>query len=732
MTRYHSLFILGLIALCALAPVASAQAPFSIKVQTAQATTILADGATLAMQADSLSAPVAATVTISYTGTNPTFLVNAVDLTGATDFSMSGAPDLSQGALTYPARTQTLVLGVRYAPRSSVKAVGKISIAYGIVTPAGTSVGTLSLNLTGVAPEFTFSYIAQGGNPIQVAPGDTMTMALTAIAATSNTVVVVTNKGSGPGVINGVSGSGSAFSLVGLPLPQTIVDAGKELRFTVAFTPAQLDPSAGTLQIALFDKTVAFNLVGEGSGPEWAYETIQESTISAILSGQPISLPDAVIGEKSAITVRVTNVGNADGRITAINVSGAGFTLTDQPFVPLTLQAGMSATVTVTFTPTQAGRVSGRLRIGPDSFEISGNGLGSVLQYAYAIGSASITVQNNGQVAFTPVAVGRTSNVRFTVNNTGTAPTTIGSIGIVQTGTVFALTQLAELPVTIQPGSSFSFQLGFTPITMGAATATLKLDNTQTFTLSGTGNPPAALPDYRFEGPSGPQEPLAQPAVGFSLAQAYPLALNGTLTLNFYSEVAASDPAVQFATGGRTTTFIIPANSTRAVFPNNATQIRVQTGSVAGAITLTPTFQTSEGKIDLTPLNPPSFSIAVPQLAPRLLGVSITGKTASGFTLLVTGMATGRSVTQIEVQFTPTANETVATSKVTLPVESSFLAWYSTAASQAYGSLFTASIPFTMQGDVNKVTNVIDTLQSLSVTISNRQGTTAAQSVNLK
>jgi len=730
-TRYHSLFILGLIAFCALAPVASAQAPFSIRVQMAQATTILADGGTLALQADALSVPVAATLTVAYTGANSTFVINAVDLTGATDFSMSGAPDLSQGALTL-SRTQNLVLGVRYAPRSSVKAAGKISIAYSVGVTVGATIGTATLNLTGVAPEFTFSYIAQGGNPIQVGPGDTMTMALTAIAATSNTVVVVTNKGSGPGVINGVSGSGSAFSLVGLPLPQTTVEAGKELRFTVAFTPAQLDPSAGVLQIALFDKTVSFNLAGEGSGPEWAYETIQESTISAILAGQPISLPDAAIGEKSTITVRVTNVGNADGRITAINVSGAGFTLTDQPFVPLTLQADASATVTVTFTPTQAGRVSGRLRIGPDSFEISGNGLGSVVQYAYVIGSASITVLNNGQVAFTPVAVGRTSNVRFTVSNTGTAPTTIGSISIVQTGTVFALTQLAELPVTIQPGGMFSFQLGFTPTTMGASTATLKLDNTQTFTLSGTGNTPAALPDYRFEGPTGPQEPLAQPAVALTLAQAYPLALNGTLTLNFYSEVAASDPAVQFATGGRTTTFIIPANSTRAVFPNNATQIRVQTGSVAGAITLTPSFQTTEGKIDLTPLNPPSFSIAVPQSAPRLLGASITGKTASGFTLLVTGMATGRSVTQIEVQFTPTANETVATTKVTLPVESSFLAWFSTPASQAYGSLFTASVPFSMQGDVNKVTNVVDTLQSLSVTISNRLGTTAAQSVNLK
>jgi hypothetical protein len=175
--RKHSLFILGLIALCALAPVASAQAPFSIRVQLPQTTSILADGGTLALQADALSVPVAATLTVSYTGTNPSFLINAVDLTGATDFSLSGAPDTSQGALTM-ARTQTLVLGVRYAPRSSVKAAGKIGIAYSVVTAAGTSVGTLTLNLTGVAPEFTFSYIAQGGNPIQVGPGGTMTMAL--------------------------------------------------------------------------------------------------------------------------------------------------------------------------------------------------------------------------------------------------------------------------------------------------------------------------------------------------------------------------------------------------------------------------------------------------------------------------------------------------------------------------------------------------------------------------
>ncbi len=120
------------------------------------------------------------------------------------------------------------------------------------------------------------------------------------------------------------------------------------------------------------------------------------------------------------------------------------------------------------------------------------------------------------------------------------------------------------------------------------------------------------------------------------------------------------------------------------------------------------------------------------QSAPRLLGVSITSKGTSGFTVLVTGLATGRSVSQMDFTFTPTTGETVATTKVTLPVESSFVAWYTSTASQAYGSLFTASVPFTMQGDVKDVSNVVDTIQSVSVTLTNRLGTSAAQSVSLK
>ena len=207
--------------------------------------------------------------------------------------------------------------------------------------------------------------------------------------------------------------------------------------------------------------------------------------------------------------------------------------------------------------------------------------------------------------------------------------------------------------------------------------------------------------------------------------------MSGTLTLAFNSDVFANDPAVQFASGGRTVNFTIPAGSRDAVFANNATTMRLQTGTVAGSITIAPSFST-DGGINLTPANPPPLNLTVAPSAPRLLSVQLTGKTASGFSLLVTGFATSRAITQIDLQFTPLAGENVSTTRLSLNVEPSFVAWYQNAASVPFGSLFTATLPFTLAGDVKNVTNVIDTLQSAQVTLINRQGSSAPRSVDLK
>ena len=59
-----------------------------------------------------------------------------------------------------------------------------------------------------------------------------------------------------------------------------------------------------------------------------------------------------------------------------------------------------------------------------------------------------------------------------------------------------------------------------------------------------------------------------QPAFSVSLAASYPVQLTGQIVMTFTADgsVGIDDPTVQFASGGRTVNFTIPAGSTTGVF----------------------------------------------------------------------------------------------------------------------------------------------------------------------
>jgi hypothetical protein len=685
------------------------------------------DASTINFATEFVGGSATAQAVITFRGTTPTTVnssISQIDLTGNTDFAIGGFPEVPFTLVP----NQSFTINITFRPTTNRNVTAKITFGYG----EGTRTGQFTLNLSGVAPDLVTSYILPNGNSTPYGSGESIVFPTTNIDETAVTTFVVTNRGTGPGVVNGVTlGGNAAFVLAGVPAPPATIDPGKELRFSVRYTPKVLDTVRGAVSIALFERTVQANLSGSGQGPLFTYEAIPDTAPVAISVNQLLLLPDATVGEKSNLVIRFRNSGNAEGRIPVISVAGAGFTLSDAPFVPLTLAAGAIGQLTVTFTPTQPGRVQGRLRIGNDSFDLAASGLGSNLVYSYAAGAGSFTVTGGGAAVFSPVAVGQSGTLRFSIRNDGTAPTSVHSISVVTTGTVFGLTGLPALPVSIPAGGTATFGVTFTPSVAGSISGSLRIDNL-TFTLSASANPPAALPNYTFTGSAGAQQPLQQPAVGLTLASRYDLALSGVLTLTFNSEVFANDPAVQFATGGRTVNFTIPAGQTQAVFPNNATSIRIQTGTVAGTVTLTPSFVSTEAGIVLTPTTPPAQNLTIPQAGPVLTNVALAAKTATGFTLLVTGYATSRSVTQMDFTFTPTSGETVTTTKLSVNVDPSFTAWYQSAASQAFGSLFSATIPFTLQGDVKNVTNVSDTIQSVSVTLTNRLGTSTARSVDLR
>jgi hypothetical protein len=274
--------------------------------------------------------------------------------------------------------------------------------------------------------------------------------------------------------------------------------------------------------------------------------------------------------------------------------------------------------------------------------------------------------------------------------------------------------------VTLAPNDSFTFTIVFAPVTTGFATSTLRID-AQQFALSGNGLPPPALPDLKFTGPSGVVDPGSQPAVSFALAAPYPLALSGVLTLSVTSSAFTPDPSVVFSTGGKTVAFSIPANGTQAVFPNGAKQIQLQTGTIAGTLTITPTIATSSG-LDLTPSAPPVLVLTVPPAAPRLLTVDVTSLAPTSFSLRVVGYSTTRSLTKLSFQFTPTPDVTTPANQFAMDVSSAAALWYNASQSQAFGGQFAVTVPFSLQSSATTTTSPVSKIKSVVVSANNDQG----------
>ncbi|MCS7316188.1 MAG: choice-of-anchor D domain-containing protein, partial [Bryobacteraceae bacterium] len=269
--------------LLAAVPTSFGQAPFTLLIQQGTNRYTIPDGGTVTLSADGIGLAAWASVTMTYTGTAGPVSINALELTGHTDLSVAGLPELPVSLM----RNQSIIFQVRYLPSSGQRITGRLHMNYA----EGRTTGAITINLVGTAPEFAFSYVPPGGNATPVAAGGTVTFPATALNSTATATFVITNRGSGAGLVNSIRAAGDAFQLAGLPLPPVTVEAGKELRFSVQFTPKQLAASFGSLEIEVADRRVHFRLEGTGSGPVWMYEVLLPTGAMTIAPNQAISMP---------------------------------------------------------------------------------------------------------------------------------------------------------------------------------------------------------------------------------------------------------------------------------------------------------------------------------------------------------------------------------------------------------------------------------------------------------
>jgi hypothetical protein len=586
----------------------------------------------------------------------------------------------------------------------------------------------INLSLIGTAPSFIVSY-TKNQNVIQVANGQPIVFDPQPVNTTVTLPLNITNNGSATGQVNNIVVTGKAFQLVDRPLLPAGVQSGNTLPVGIEYMPTAVGTDTGQVQITFGDGTTqSFVLQGSSTSPALVYTLLQNGKTTTVTPPGPIALPDTNVGSTSSLVVRVQNTGN--GSVTVGSISTAPpYQVTVGSVLPKTLNTNDSFTFTLTFAPTAPGAQPGQLLVGTnlstDLFNLTGKGLGSNLQFSYVAAGSTLTIGTNGVtgVVFSPVQVTKTASIPFTVTNNGTLPSIVSNITIQGANSPFSVSGTPPLPKSLAGGASFSFTVSFAPTAVPSVTDTL-LINTTGVPLFGSGTAPPLLSAYTISGPSGTVAPQSQPSVTLTLASPYPVAINGVLTLTT-SGTLGSDPAVQFTNGLRTVPFTIPANGTVANFASQGNQILLQTGTVASTILLTPSFATAAG-VPLTPSNPPTLEFTVPAEAPVLIAATVASSSANGVVLNFTGYSTTRSLTALNVQFTAAAGFSLATSQVTVPLTQQATVWFDSTASQGFGGQFTVSVPFTFSGTPPTGTALLQTIASVSATISNSVGTSTA------
>lgn len=301
--------------------------------------------------------------------------------------------------------------------------------------------------------------------------------------------------------------------------------------------------------------------------------------------------------------------------------------------------------------------------------------------------------------------VGSPYSTTFTASE-GITPYTWTASGNVPPGLTLnsASGVLSGTPTT---AGQFTFEVRVSDPTTGSATKSFQI----TVVL-----PPLSAVTYTQVGSTAP--PGQQPRFGIHLAQPYPAPLTGAVNLGFAADRFGDDPSIQFSNGSRSMPFTIQAGQQDADF--GSVLAALQTGTVAGTITLTA--RLSVNQQDVTPSPAPTHTIRVAAVAPVITKLELS-KVAGGFELIVTGYSTPRQMTTAVVKLTAASGSSLASSEFAVDLANSFSSYYSGSASAPYGSQFRLVIPFYVPQGLNGIA-------SASVTLTNSAGTSAASSVS--
>lgn len=326
-------------------------------------------------------------------------------------------------------------LGVTFAPTVAGDYAGGTLVIEG----KNLSPLTISLNGRAVSPTASLSSVAFGDLASNVR---------------KDAAATLTNTGSVPLAVTAptaASVQGAGFAYLSTNCPATLA-VGASCAVNVRYTASGTATASGSLSMATSAGNLTANLTGQS----------QQAVLN--LSPDSVDFGDVAVGGSVTRELRIKNTGNTSA---SVEYSAGGFAVSNSTCQ--TLAPAEECQVSVRFSPTQAGPVTGTLVVRSGPITMPG------------VYTATALLQGNGvkpsatlsAVGFGNVASGVTKDMASTLTNTGSVPLTVTSPsgGSVQ-GAGFA--HLANnCPATLAVGASCAINIRYTAAGTAAASGSL-------------------------------------------------------------------------------------------------------------------------------------------------------------------------------------------------------------------------------------------------------------------
>lgn len=563
---------------------------------------------------------VSQSVLLTSSGTAP-LTISGATLTGS-GFTMSnlGLPlTLSPG--------QTASLTVTFDPANASSFTGAVTLN------TNASKGAVTIQLSG------------SGHPIQSLLND-FTCARDNVVGqgSENCTITLTSRVDTGGVTVGLMSSDP--SVVAVPSTMTIAAGTSSGIFSLKYYPVTEA------------RTVTLSANSNNNGHKQHNINVGGSTPGLKISSGLVSFGNVMVNATSKKTVTLTSSGTASLTISSATVAGSGYSVSGMG-LPVTLNPGQSANLTVSFDPTAAGPSNGSIALATNiststpAIDLSGTGQVPGALSGITCASSSVTGAANDACTVSLSSAAGSSGLTVALGSSNSAvavPASVlfpaGATSAGFTAAISSVTTAQTATLTAQAGGvtqTFAIGLGGAAPGLSLATTSLSFGNvtlntptTQSVLLTSSGSAPLTISAASATGS------------GFTISSpSFPVTLNqgqtATLVVQFDPTTAgAATGAVTLATNtsaGSAAIALSGTGATSAALNALTCSSSSITGAASDSCTVSLTAAAGAGGMSIT-LSSSSTSLAAPAsvLVPA-------GASSAGFSATASAVTTAQTAT---------------------------------------------------------------------------------------